>query len=232
MNLDPSFKSGLPGAGMDTTMVNGMRLLLSSATLLTLFIDPESAGRLSKITWLIFSAYTLHSLLLYVLAVLGLSLPEDILLYWLDVAWYALIVFSSSNHNNLFFLFFFFAILTSSFQRGFEEGARVTLASAGLFAATALFGETDAELSRLLLRTTFLLALGYMIAYWGGSAITQRSHLALLRDVSQLSNPRFGVDQTIISVLEKTRSYFNGRSCLLVMQDKGTHVWSLRSATT
>ncbi|MCC7702190.1 histidine kinase [Janthinobacterium sp. GW460P] len=229
MNLDPPLRSGLPGAGMDTTMVNGMRLLLSSATLLTLFVDPESAGKLSKITWLIFSAYTMHSLLLYVLAVLGFSLPQDILLYWLDVAWYALIVFSTSSHNNLFFLFFFFAILTSSFQRGFEEGARVTLASAGLFAATALFGESDAELSRLLLRTTFLLALGYMIAYWGGSAITQRSHLALLRDVSQLSNPRFGVDQTITSVLEKTRSYFNGRSCLLIMQDKGTRVWSLRS---
>ncbi|MEG2031383.1 MAG: histidine kinase [Janthinobacterium sp.] len=229
MNLDPPLKSGLPGAGMDTTMVNGMRLLLSSATLLTLFIDPESAGRLTKITWLIFSAYTLHSLLLYVLALIGVNLPQDPLLYWLDVAWYALIVFSTSSHNNLFFLFFFFAILISSFQRGFEEGARITLASAGLFAATALFGETDAELSRLLLRTTFLLALGYMIAYWGGSAMTQRSHLALLRDVSQLSNPRFGVDQTITSVLEKTRSYFNGRSCLLVMQDKGERIWSLRS---
>ena len=230
MNLDLPLKSSLPGTGMDTAMVNGMRLLLSSATLLTLFIDPESAGKLSKITWLIFSAYTVHSLLLYVLALLGFSLPQDILLYWLDVAWYALIVFSTSSHNNLFFLFFFFAILTSSFQRGFEEGARITLASAGLFAATALFGETDAELSRLLLRTTFLLALGYMIAYWGGSAITQRSHLALLRDVSQLSNPRFGVEQTITSVLEKTRSYFHARSCLLVMQDKGAPHWSLRSA--
>lgn len=230
MNLDLPLKSRLPGTGLDTTMVNGMRLLLSSATLLTLFIDPESAGKLSKITWLIFSAYTVHSLLLYVLALLGFSLPQDTLLYWLDVAWYGLIVFSSSSHNNLFFLFFFFAILTSSFQRGFEEGARITLASAGLFAATALFGETDAELSRLLLRTTFLLALGYMIAYWGGSAITQRSHLALLRDVSQLSNPRFGVDQTITSVLEKTRSYFHARSCLLVVQDKGSPHWSLRSA--
>ncbi|MGK5013993.1 sensor histidine kinase [Janthinobacterium sp. HLS12-2] len=230
MNLDLPLKSRLPGTGLDTTMVNGMRLLLSSATLLTLFIDPESAGKLSKITWLIFSAYTMHSLLLYVLALMNFSLPQDILLYWLDVAWYALIVFSSSNHNNLFFLFFFFAILTSSFQRGFEEGARITLASAGLFAATALFSETNAELSRLLLRTTFLLALGYMIAYWGGSAITQRSHLALLRDVSQLSNPRFGVDQTISSVLEKTRSYFHARSCLLAMQDKGGPHWSLRSA--
>ncbi|PKV45406.1 histidine kinase [Janthinobacterium sp. 61] len=230
MNLDLPLKSRLPGTGLDTTMVNGMRLLLSSATLLTLFIDPESAGKLSKITWLIFSAYTMHSLLLYVLALMNFSLPQDILLYWLDVAWYALIVFSSSNHNNLFFLFFFFAILTSSFQRGFEEGARITLASAGLFAATALFSETNAELSRLLLRTTFLLALGYMIAYWGGSAITQRSHLALLRDVSQLSNPRFGVDQTISSVLEKTRSYFHARSCLLAMQDKGAPHWSLRSA--
>ena len=27
------------------------------------------------------------------------------LLYWLDVAWHALLAFSSSNHNNLFFLF-------------------------------------------------------------------------------------------------------------------------------
>lgn len=60
--------------------------------------------------------------------------------------------------NNLFFLFFFFAILTSSFQRGFEEGARVPLDSAELFAGTAMLGETDAELSRLLLRATFLLA--------------------------------------------------------------------------
>jgi len=229
VNLDPPLKSGLPGAGMDTTMVNGMRLLLSSATLLTLFVDPESAGNLSKVTWLVFSAYTLHSLLLYILALLGVTLPQDMLLYWLDVAWYALIVFSTTQHSNLFFLFFFFAILTSSFQRGFEEGARITLASAGLFAATALLGETEVELSRLLLRTTFLLALGYMIAYWGGSAITQRSHLALLRDVSMLSNPRFGVEQTINSVLEKTRSYFNGRSCLLVMQDKDQTHWSLRS---
>lgn len=39
--------------------------------------------------------------MLYVLAgVLGVSLPHDILLYWLDVALYALIVFSSSSHNN------------------------------------------------------------------------------------------------------------------------------------
>ncbi|MGK5078266.1 hypothetical protein [Janthinobacterium sp. HLX7-2] len=44
MNLDLPIKSRLPGVGMDTSMVNGMRLLLSSATLLTLFIDPESAG--------------------------------------------------------------------------------------------------------------------------------------------------------------------------------------------
>lgn len=49
VNLDPPIRSGLPGASMDTTMVNGMRLLLSSATLLTLFIDPESAGKVGKI---------------------------------------------------------------------------------------------------------------------------------------------------------------------------------------
>ncbi|MFD2270613.1 hypothetical protein ACFS07_04395 [Undibacterium arcticum] len=68
---------------------------------------------------------------------------------------------------------------------------------------------TEAEISRLLLRTTFLLALGYMIAYWGGSEVAQKKRrLALLRDVSQLSNPRFGVDHTIASVLEKDAGVF------------------------
>lgn len=59
--------------------------------------------------------------------------------------------------NNLFFLFFFFAILTSSFSAASKRRAR-PLAPAELFAGTAMLGETDAELSRLLLRATFLLA--------------------------------------------------------------------------
>ena len=225
-----NYDSPIGARTADTAMVCRMRLLLSVSTLLTLFIDPDGADKLSGFTWLVFSGYTLHSGLLYLMSALEQALPQSMRIHWLDVLWYTLIVFFTGGNGNLFFLFFFFAILTASFHWGFEEGARITLASAGLFAAGSLLAASQAELSRLLLRTTFLLALGYMIAYWGGSAVAQKRHLALLRDVSQLSNPRFGVDHTIASVLEKTRLFFKARSCILVMGEPESTAWTLRTA--
>lgn len=207
-----------------------MRLVLSISALLTVFIDPEGAGELMSFTWLVFCGYTVHSVVLYILSQLDQPFLQSKLIHWLDIGWYALIVFFTGGSNSFFFLFFFFAILTASFRWGFEEGARVTLASSVLFAVTGLVSITEAEIPRLLLRATFLLALGYMIAYWGGSDVAQKRRLALLRDVSQLSNPRFGVDHTIASVLEKTRAFFKASSCILVMRDTESAAWSLRTA--
>lgn len=211
-------------------MVGRMRLVLSISALLTVFIDPEGAGELTSFTWLVFCGYTVHSVVLYILSQLDQPFLQSKLIHWLDVGWYALIVFFSGGSNSFFFLFFFFAILTASFRWGFEEGARVTLASSALFAVAGLASITEAEIPRLLLRTTFVLALGYMIAYWGGSDVAQKRRLALLRDVSQLSNPRFGVDHTLASVLEKTRAFFKASSCILVMRDTESATWSLRTA--
>lgn len=214
----------------DASMVGRMRLVLSVSALLTVFIDPKGAGELMSFTWLVFCGYALHSVVLYILSQLDQPFLQSKLIHWLDVGWYALIVLFTGGESSFFYLFFFFAILTASFRWGFEEGARVTLASSALFAIIGLISVTDAEIPRLLLRATFVLALGYMIAYWGGSDVAQKRRLALLRDVSQLSNPRFGVDHTIASVLENTRAFFKASSCILVMRDTESASWTLRTA--
>ena len=128
------------------------------------------------------------------------------MIHWLDICWYALIVLLTDGVHSPFFLFFFFAILTSSFRWGFEEGARVTLASVALFAACGMGSATSEDLPRLLLRSTFILALGYMIIYWGRSKVELKRRLALLRAVSRLSNPRFGVDHTVTGSEARTRN--------------------------
>lgn len=230
MNYESEISSRLAGEAADASMVDRTRLVLSISALLTVFIDPAVVDGVTGFTWLVFCGYTLHSLVLYVLPKLDQPFLKSTLVHWLDVGWYALIVFFTGGSNSFFFVFFFFVILASSFRWGFEEGACVTLASAGLFALTGLVSVTDTEISRLLLRTTFILALGYMIAYWGGSEVAQKRRLALLREVSQLSNPRFGVDHTIAFVLEKTRAFFGARSCILVMRDNESATWSLRTA--
>ncbi|MDB5762854.1 MAG: two-component system sensor kinase [Herminiimonas sp.] len=222
--IAPSFAADVT----DAPMVGWMRLAVSFSVLLTIFIDPSGLSGVKEFTWLLFSGYFFHSAILCIFSQKNQPFAQSKLIHWLDVCWYALIVFFTGGNNSFFFFFFFFAIFTSSFRWGFEEGARVTLVSAILFMACGLVSDTEHNLPRLLLRITFLLAFGYMSAYWGETKVRLKHRLALLRDVSRLSNPRFGVDHTMTSVLEKTKEFFKGSGCILVMRDKESGTYSLR----
>ncbi|RST52302.1 histidine kinase [Variovorax sp. MHTC-1] len=222
--------TSLAADAADARMVARMRLVLSVSALLAIFVDPSGLRGIGGFTWLLFSGYILHSFAVYLYAQLDAPFSQSKLVHWLDVFWYALIVLFTDGIHSFFFLFFFFAILTSSFRWGFDEGARVTLASVALFAACGLGSTTEEDLPRLLLRATFLLALGYMSIHWGGSKVELKRRLALLRDVSRVSNPRFGVDHTVTSVLEKTQMFFHGSCCLLIVRDKESGAYFLRTA--
>jgi signal transduction histidine kinase len=221
--------AGVGGDAGDARMVARLRLVLSLSALLAVFVDPASLRGVDGSTWLLFCGYIAHSLVVCLYAEMEAPLAQGRLIHWLDVGWYALIVLLTEGVHSSFFLFFFFAILTSSFRWGFEEGARVTLASTALFAACGIGSATGQDLPRLLLRSTFLLALGYMIIYWGRSKVELKRRLALLRAVSGLSNPRFGVDHTVTGILRKLQHFFQGSSCLLVLRDKESGACSLRT---
>ncbi len=213
----------------DARMVSSMRLVLAMSALLASITDSGSFPDGWGTVWPLFAAYVGHSVCLFVLALRHHPVAQSKVMHWLDLAWYTLFVALTGDSRSLLFLFFFFAILASSFRWGFEEGARVTLAATGLFLVTAFSAEAHPDWPRLLLRSSFLLALGYISAHWGESKVALNRRLALLRDVSQLSNPRFGVDHTLTRVLAKTREFFNANSCILVLRDKDTGDCTLRS---
>ncbi|MDF3037120.1 MAG: two-component system sensor kinase, partial [Paucimonas sp.] len=123
----------------------------------------------------------------------------------------------------------FFAVLTSSFRWGFTEGMRITAASAGIFLVHELMLATSADLPRIALRSAFLLTLGYMSAQWGELKVISKLRLALLHDVTRLSNPRFGVDQTLAMVLGRIQGYFGPGECILITQEGDSTDYSLRS---
>ncbi len=217
------------------SMIFIMRLLLAVSALLTLFIAPDdlgASGTQGALTWLIFVGYLLHSATLLVAARYhGNPFWHGKVVYWLDLGWYCLMIYCSGGGSSYFYPFFFFVILTSSFQWGFDEGARITLASALALTVATWLANNGGNHAQLLLRTTFVLALGYMIAYWGGLGLTQRRRLALLRQVSQLSNPRFGVDQTIASILRQTREFHQASQCMLLMRGGPDELWRLHTSS-
>ena len=221
--------AGLAMPGAEAWMVFGMRLLLSISTLLTLYVGPGTVVLVGQWAWLIFVGYVVHSAVLLCVARARAGFWHGPVVYWVDIGWYGLMVYVSSGTPSPYFTLVFFAILAASFRHGFDAGARLTLGAAVVVTVAVLATNGLATLHVLLLRATFLLGLGYMVAFWGGSLVDQRRRLALLRDVSRLSNPRFGVQHTLDSLMSKILLFYGGSNCVLVMQDSAGD-WMLNTA--
>ena len=218
-----------PIESVDDRLVNFTRFILALSALIIIYIDPSEPDRLVNITYATLVLYTVYSATIYFLSVRQQSSLRSIPLHWIDVSWYLVLISLSSGTNSLFFFFFFFVILAASFRSGYNAGLRVTIVSAILFVTIGyLTTEKPIEPNRFLLRAVYLVSIGYLMAHWGGSEITHKRRLALLKDVSKLSNPRFGVDQTIGSVIRKLRDFYDADSCVLINKGSVTEPHLLR----
>ena len=216
MSVTPhsSFADWLTG----TRMITPIRLVLAAAALLIIYIDPSQPDRLVGLTYSLLIGYTVFSAIILLLSIVAPRFLPMVVLPWLDMIWYVALISASSGTSSIFFLFFFFPILVSSFCWGFASGLRVTVVSAILFVIVGYFTapELHFELNRFLLRSVTLLFLGYMIARWGGSEIEMKRRLKLLKDVTNLANPRFGIDRTICLGLNRLRSFYDAQACILI----------------
>ncbi len=221
---------------LDNRMVGAMRLALAASALLIIYIDPSEPDRLVPLTYGALILYTLYSaaILYFTVRSSGFSSSVPYWSHWVDVVWYLLLVALSSGTSSIFFFFFFFSILVTSFRWGFRSGLSVTLVAAFTFTIVGYFTAppgSDFELNRFLLRPIYLCVFGYMMAYLGGYELMLKSRLALLKEVSLISNPRFGIDRTIGVMMERLRAFYGADTCLLItMGNKAGH-YSLRHAT-
>lgn len=222
--------SSLSEGVSETILISRMRLIVACGTVLNVIIDPTGLGSPHPLTLILSCVYTAQSLGINFLSEKFTWIQESKLVHWVDVIWFTLLLAVDGPLTPFFFLFFF-AISTAAFRYGYDEGARVTLVCAASY-CLASFSSTNAEmLANVMLRTAILLAVGYMVAHWGEVLLTHKRQIALLRDVSKVSNPRFGVDHTISSVLAHTREYFKATSCLLLSRDHNSNAWRLRTSS-
>src|SRR6266581_3241242 len=226
MLTDPLLRGAI-----DERMIAAMRLMLALLALLSTYIDPAETTHYVAATYTVLALYLAYSLALLTLALQRRATIPATVAYWADVGWDILLIGSSMGTNSIFFFFLFFAILVASFQSGFTSGMRVTLVATVLFTGIGFAmapDEPEFELHGFLLRPTSLFVLGYMIACWGGAETMFRRRLALLKDVSVLANPRFGVDRTFGSLMERLRAFYAADMCMLVMAELPPGGYTLR----
>jgi signal transduction histidine kinase len=199
-------------------MISTMRLVLASAGLFVVMLDTTRPTAM----YVALVLYTVYAFVIYILSIRRSALLPQRILHWLDLLLYMPLIGVTGGSNSMFFFFLFFSILVASFGWGFIEGVRMTLAAASLFTIVGVFtAENTIELSRFLLRPTSLLALGYMIAHWGGFEVKLKSRLGLLKDISDFSDPRFGLDPTVNRMMDRLRHFYKADSCLAVVQIPG-----------
>ncbi len=208
---------------IDLRLIAGMRVVLATSALLVVLLKPIQDLRWAIPAYTVLILYSLYGLLVYHLSVRRKAAVAHKVIPWLDLVWYLPLIFFTSHTTNLFSYFFFFAIIVASFSWGLTDGLRITLASAVTYTIVALLsapaGKTIA-LNRVLLAPIGLLIFGYIIARWGGYHSELKNRLKLLRDVTVVSNPRFGIDRTIKAILESVRSFYDAEACLLVIPGK------------
>jgi signal transduction histidine kinase len=227
-------KERMPLESAESRLVGLTRLFLSAWALLAIYWDPVETGGFVTITFWSLVAYVFYSL---IVCLFDFFRPKTLplnTLHWLDVVWYLLLISFSAGTSSIFYFFFFFSILTASFRYGFSEGIRVTSFSAFSFTVIGYLtapGGDIFELNRFILRPGYLMILGYMMACWGEQEILSKKRLRLLGDLTRLSNPRFGISQTVSSIVEQLHAFFDAEVCLLVIRGLNSSPYSMIKIT-
>lgn len=207
------------GAAEDR-MIAGLRCVIALASLAVVWIDPSHSVAPALLTYASLLTFLGFSVAMYLEATGRIGPLRGISQWshWVDLVCFTWLTVLSGGTRSVFFTGYFFAILTASFRWGFRSGALVTLSSVFLFCSVGLVitPRHPLELGRALVRPVYLMVLGYMIAYWGEFHVSSTERLALLRDVTTLSNPRFGIDRTIANVLRRLRAFYHADACVLL----------------
>lgn len=218
---------------MDIRLISRMRVILVLATLIVIYIDPVEPQRYVSLTYGILISYNFYAATILFLSYRRIKLIPVNITHWIDIGWCLILIILSSGANSIFFFLFFFALLEASFRFGFSEGLRVTIVSIvsyTTFGYLAAPHGAEFELNRFLLRPIYLGVLGYVISYWGEQELVNKRRLAVLKDINRLYNPRFGVDQTIASILQKIIDFFDADSCLLITSSRTSTDYVLRQS--
>ena len=208
-------------------------MVVATAGAAIFWIDPSESLARRPVAYAVLGGFVLYSIVSHLLVVTHRRRVPMSIAPWVDLGWSTLLIAVSAGTSSIFFQMYLFAILVASFHGGFRAGMSMVLASVLSFSVvggiTAPTGPSF-ELDRSLIRPLYLLVLGYLISHWGEHERRLRARVALLREVTSLSNPRFGIDRMVTRLLAAVRRFHGADACRLVVRESDGRCWTRASA--
>ena len=213
-------RHGVLGAVTDKTLAL-VRLILAVSALFIVHFDPSEPNRLRTLTHYALLTYILYSVILYFCVRRRTNFSWRVMqgVIWLDVVWYSALITLGTSTNAVFFFFYLFAIIAGSSRAGTKFGLTLTLACTALFLTlnVTFLSELQLDVPRFVRRTVYMAALGSIVAYWGGAEAVLRLRLTLLKELSQIANPRFGIDRTVRQTLRRFLDFYDADYACFVL---------------
>lgn len=223
------------GTIIDNRIIAAVRLVLAVFALLLVF--SLAAAYNKGVVYVALGAYIVYGGVFYLLTLRRsvFAVPLHRWPFWVDLGWYVLLMALSGGPGSVIYFFLYFFILVTSFQWGASDGLKATAGAVvgytvASVAPAVIAPDANITWSQYLPRASYLLLLGYVLAYWGGHEVTLKRRLLLLKEITTFSNPRFGTDRTIGTIMEQIRDFYDADACLLVAPEPATNDYYLRRA--
>jgi signal transduction histidine kinase len=213
----------------DNQLVARIRLVLAISAWLVAVVDHTGPGQANAAAVLMLTSYTAMCTAAYVGALCQLRWTSGKLMHRLDAGVFVAMAAAGGEADIFPLVFLFFAMVVASLRYGLDEGARITFVAVMLYCAAAIVELPHVPPPRLFLRAAVLLAFGRAIAQLGEKHIRAARRQALLRDLNQVANPRFGIDRTMTAALERTRVFFMADSCIALIEEHDTGRYAIRA---
>jgi signal transduction histidine kinase len=226
---DQAANGGAHADDADNLLVARIRLMLAVSALLVATVDLTQPGKVNVAALSILSSYVLVCMAAWFSAQRQLRWACGTLMHRLDAGVCVAMVAAVGQADIFPLVFLFFAIVVASLRYGLVEGARLAIITVILYCAAAIAVLPDVTPARLFLRGAVLLAFGRAIAQLGERHIQAARRQCLLRELHQVDNPRFGIDRTMTSALDRMREFFLADSCIVVLEEHEAGRYLLRA---
>ena len=211
--------------GLDNRLIANMRLVLSSALLF--LINPIAVNDIDAFQ-ILAALYIVYAAVIYIS--IRQRVPSLLVrsAFWIDILWSTLLLAVADDSSSAFL--FLFPVMVAAFQFGFVPTMRLIFIVALLLILNGLLKarfNQDLALLEILMPSLYVVIFGYLVAAWGEREIAGRRRLVLLKEITFISNPRFGIDHTVNSFLKRLRRFYNAEMCLLIVSDS-SNTYQLR----
>jgi signal transduction histidine kinase len=223
-------------ATRDEQLTSALRVLIACVGAAFFWFDHAEGASQRPVAYLAFALFVAYSLGLHAQVLRGARRIDIAFSPWVDLGWITLLIAVSDRGSSIFFALglYLFAILVASFQGAPRSGKAMVVASVLSFSIVGCLTAPDRsplDLDRAVMRPMYLLLLGYLISRWGGHERQLSSRIALLRQVTTFSNPRFGTDRTLGRLLGALRAFHGADSARLIVREPNGECWSRASTS-